>query len=294
MPRSPYRGRFAPSPTGDLHAGSLVAALAGWLRARQAGGQWLLRMEDIDPLREVDGSAQSILADLQRLGLIADGAVMYQSTRHAAYQAALDVLHDKGLIFPCWCSRADLATADGIHRDGHCVRPADSERAPALRLQVPDTTIAFDDMLQGPQRQNLRDTVGDIVLRRADGCWAYQLACVVDDAAQGVTEVVRGVDLMTSTPRQIHLQHLLDLPTPRYLHIPLVTDRDGRKLSKSNLDRPLDGRPVAVLLRAALVCLGVPVENRPEGNIQGLLESAVRHFDIARLEQVGRLSFALP
>lgn len=283
MLQTSYRGRFAPSPTGDLHAGSLVAALASWLRARQAGGQWLLRVEDIDPPREVDGSADAIRAQLQRLGLVADRPVMYQSTRHDAYQSALDALHDKGLAFPCWCSRADLASRGGVHRDGRCVAPADPARAPAWRLRAPDAAVAFDDILQGQQCQNLRDTVGDFVLRRADGWWAYQLACVIDDAAQGITEVVRGLDLLDSTARQIHLQHLLGLPTPRYLHIPLVTDEHGRKLSKSAADQPLAGQPVTHVLRTALACLGLPDSTLEKNTPTALLASAMQHFDISRL-----------
>jgi len=282
-----YRGRFAPSPTGELHAGSLVTAVAGWLRARQAGGQWLLRMEDIDPQREVDGAAHTILAELQRLGLAADGAVMYQSTRERAYQAALDSLRDRNLVFPCRCSRADLAASGGVHRDGKCVVDTGCSRAPAWRLRVPDVAIAFDDIAQGPQRQNLREAVGDFVVQRADGCWAYQLACVVDDAAQGITEVVRGIDLLDSTARQIHLQKLLGLPTPRYLHIPLVTDRHGRKLSKSDADQPLAGQPAVQVLRAALAWLGLPAATLEKPACTALLASAVRDFDISRLDVPG-------
>lgn len=278
-----YRGRFAPSPTGDLHAGSLVAALAGWLRARQAGGQWLLRVEDLDPPREVAGSADAIRAELARLGLVADGPVLYQSTRQAAYAAALDALRTSGAAFACWCSRTDLAGHGGMHRDGHCVAAPDPTRAPAWRLRVPELAIAFDDVVQGPQRQNLRDDTGDFVLRRADGPWAYQLACVVDDAAQGITEVVRGMDLIDSTARQIHLQHLLGLPTPRYLHVPLITDRDGRKLSKSDADCPLAGESATRLLRTALDCLGVATSAAQASDPAALLTCAVRNFDVARL-----------
>lgn len=285
MPHPVYRGRFAPSPTGDLHTGSLVTALASWLRARQAGGQWLLRVEDIDPAREVDGSAAAILAQLQRLGLTADGTVMYQSAREEAYQTAFDILRDKNLVFPCWCSRADLAAGNGMHRDGQCVACTDASRMPAWRLRVPDTRIAFDDIAQGPQRQNLREAVGDFVVRRADGCWAYQLACVVDDAAQGMTEVVRGIDLLDSTARQIHLQDLLGLPTPRYLHIPLVTDRHGHKLSKSDADPPLRGQPATYILRAALAWLQLPTATLEQNTTATLLASALQHFDITGLRR---------
>lgn len=288
MPHAPYRGRFAPSPTGDLHAGSLLAALASWLRARQAEGQWLLRVEDIDPPREIAGSAASIVTDLGRLGLTADGPVMYQSARHDAYQIALDILRDKGLAFPCWCSRADLASG-GLHRDGRCVASATPARPPAWRVRVPNAVVTFDDILQGPQTQNLRETVGDFVVRRADGFWAYQLACVVDDAAQGITEVVRGIDLMDSTARQIYLQRQLGLPTPRYLHIPLITDKHGRKLSKSDADQPLSGLPATALLRTALTCFGLRADTLVDHTVDALLAAAIQHVDLAHLPHRDRL-----
>lgn len=278
---SNYRGRFAPSPTGDLHFGSLVAALAGWLRARQQGGEWLLRIEDIDPPREVAGSAQSILAALHHIGLDADGPVLYQSERADAYAAALQQLRDRGHAFPCWCSRSDLDAArlvhHELHHDGHCFAPARDDRPPAWRLRAPDLDIAFDDLLQGRQYQNVRETVGDFVLQRADGLWSYQLACVVDDAHQGITEVVRGADLLDSTPRQILLQRLLDLPTPAYLHIPLARDANGNKLSKSTGAGAItDGDPRTALLRA-LQFLGQPA---PVGtDAAAILRSAVQQFD---------------
>ncbi len=277
------RGRFAPSPTGDLHAGSLLAALASWLHARQAGGQWLLRVEDLDPPREVPGSARAIIAELGRLGLHPDEPVWYQSRRHVAYREALNTLRERGLAFPCWCSRRDLEPAGGMHRDSRCVAPPDPHREPAWRLRVPDRTITFEDTLQGTWCQNLHQAVGDFVLYRADGVWAYQLACVVDDAAQGITDVVRGIDLLDSTPRQIHLQHLLGLPTPRYLHLPLVTDTNGRKLSKSDADRPLATREPALLLRAALGRLGLERRALDATPPERLLAHALAHFDIRHL-----------
>lgn len=278
-----YRGRFAPSPTGRLHAGSLVTALASWLRARQSHGQWLLRVEDIDPPREVAGATTALQRDLARLGLESDAPVLCQSTRSQAYQQALDRLRAAGHVFPCWCSRRDLASSHGLHRDGHCVRAPDPSRPPALRLRVPDLDLAFDDLLQGRQARNLRASAGDFVLRRGDGLWAYQLACVVDDAAQGITEVVRGLDILDSTPRQIYLQQLLGLPTPRYLHLPLVTDARGRKLSKSDADRPLAAQPPAAVLRTALAWLGLPAAGLRGDDPARLLEQAVPQFDIARL-----------
>ena len=252
-----YRGRFAPSPTGRLHFGSLVAAVESWLCARRAGGRWLVRLEDIDPPREVPGAAGDILATLPAFGLVPDEPVLFQSTRRAAYDAAFAQLRAADRVFPCWCSRADLAATGGVHRDGRCVAAPDASRPPAWRLRMPEIIVAFDDALQGPQRQDLRDVAGDIVIRRVEGYYAYQLACVVDDAFQGITEVVRGVDLLDSTPRQIYLQRLLGLPAVRYRHLPLARDADGQKLSKSagaGAVDPLDPLPD---LRRALAFLGV-------------------------------------
>ena len=248
-PSAAYVGRFAPSPTGLLHAGSLVAALASWLDARAHGGRWLVRMEDLDTPRNVAGAAEAILAQLDRCGLRADGPVVFQSQRLALYEAALRRLQAEGRAYPCACSRRDLALAaaaptatsdargeavyPGTCRDGLHGKAARSLR---LRVEAGDGSgaakIAWTDRRLGPQRQDVARAVGDFVLKRADGVWAYQLAVVVDDAAQGVTDVVRGEDLVDSTARQILLQRLLGLPTPRYLHTPLVRTADGAKLSK--------------------------------------------------------------
>ncbi|MBD8872054.1 tRNA glutamyl-Q(34) synthetase GluQRS [Rhodanobacter sp. DHB23] len=278
-----YRGRFAPSPTGLLHFGSLVAAVGSWLCARHAGGRWLLRMEDIDPPREVAGSADAILAALPAFGLVADGPVLRQSQRSDAYAAAFARLRALDAVFPCWCSRSGLA-ASGLHRDGRCTSPPDPDREPAWRLRTPDIEIAFDDVLQGPQRQNLRETAGDFVIRRVEGLYSYQLACVVDDAHQGITEVVRGCDLLDSTPRQIHLQRLLGLPTPRYLHLPLALDAQGRKLSKSAQALPVDPADPLPALRRALDFLGQPVPT-DAADAPGMLAAALRRFDPARMPQ---------
>lgn len=278
-----YRGRFAPSPTGLLHFGSLVAAVGSWLCARHAGGRWLLRMEDIDPPREVPGSAAAILAALPAFGLVGDGPVLRQSQRRGAYDAAFARLRDLDAVFPCWCSRSGLA-AVGLHRDGRCSSRPDPHREPAWRLRTPDIEVAFDDALQGPQRQNLREAAGDFVIRRVEGLYSYQLACVVDDAHQGITEVVRGCDLLDSTPRQIHLQHLLGLPTPRYLHLPLVLDAAGRKLSKSTQSLPVDPADPLPALRRALDFLGQPVAGDATDAPQ-LLAAALHRFDPARMPQ---------
>ena len=279
-----YRGRFAPSPTGELHFGSLVAALASWLRARQQRGQWLVRVEDIDPPREVAGSSQSILAALQQLTLTADEPPLFQSQRGDAYAKALQELRADGHAFPCWCSRADLETENTLHRDGRCISSPRGGREPAWRLHVPDLDIAFDDGLQGPQRQNVREAVGDFVLKRADGLWSYQLACAVDDAFQRITEVVRGYDLLDSTPRQILLQRLLGLPTPAYLHLPLALDTEGRKLSKSSDAPPIDAREPGATLARALRFLGQPAPEIPD--IQAMLRLAADRFDLPTLHRL--------
>jgi glutamyl-Q tRNA(Asp) synthetase len=274
------RGRFAPSPTGPLHFGSLVAAVGSWLCARHAGGQWLVRMDDIDPPREVPGAATAMLAALPAFGLVADEPVLFQSQRIAAYDVAFERLRDAGHLFPCWCSRSELTAAGGMHRDGHCIAAPVADRAPAWRLRVPDVVVTFDDALQGPQRENLRDSVGDFVIRRAEGFHSYQLACVVDDAFQQITDVVRGSDLLESTARQIWLQRCLGLPTPSYRHLPLVLGVDGQKLSKSAQAFALDPQDPMPLLRRALAFLQVPPSPLAESPHE-LLSQALTHFDPA-------------
>lgn len=274
------RGRFAPSPTGPLHAGSLLAALGSWLLARQAGGQWLLRIEDIDPPREQAGAAEDQLRTLARFGLAHDGPISYQSQRSALYQEALDRLLATGAAFECHCSRTDLLASGGIHR--HCVKIAHRAN-PAIRLRVPDgCLITFDDAICGHIEQRVDTEVGDFVLRRADGLWAYQLAVVVDDAAQGITEIVRGADLLDSTPRQILLQQLLGLPTPRHAHLPLLLDADGRKLSKSSSALPVDARTPLTTFARLWACLG----QQPLyaiTSVEEFLQAAVRSFALERV-----------
>ncbi|MDO8298561.1 tRNA glutamyl-Q(34) synthetase GluQRS [Lacisediminimonas sp.] len=258
-----YIGRFAPSPTGVLHAGSLVAALASFLDARVHGGRWLLRIEDVDEARTVPGSAQDIMQTLQLLGMQWDGEVVWQSQRKALYQQACERLGDH--VFACACSRREIADSHtGLASDGAPIYPGTCRhglpagRAPrALRLRVPPTgdpaaCIRFHDRWVGEVSQDLSTAVGDFVLRRADGYWSYQLAVVVDDAAQGVTHVVRGADLLDSTPRQIFLQQLLGLTTPSYLHVPAVTNARGEKLSKQTGAVAIDlGDTLQPLQRAA-------------------------------------------
>lgn len=249
-----YRGRFAPSPTGPLHFGSLVAAFASWLFARQAGGEWLVRIEDLDPPREVPGAARRQLETLKAFGLDSDRPVLWQSRRDEFYRNALETLIRGDRTFACRCSRADLASVGGVHRQ--CVQGGRA-RGPALRFRVPeDTVVAFDDRIQGRFEQQVDAEVGDFPLRRANGPWAYHLAVVVDDAEQGITEVVRGADLLDSTPRQILLQSALSLPNPAYAHVPLALDEHGEKLGKSSAAAPVDGNDPLPALRVAWRFLG--------------------------------------
>jgi glutamyl-Q tRNA(Asp) synthetase len=241
-----YRGRFAPSPTGPLHFGSLVAAMGSFLDARTHQGQWLVRIEDLDPPREVPGATQSILDTLDAFGLHADDDILYQSQRGAHYQRALDQLEAHGHCYPCACSRRDIqqiagnTAAAGIY-PGTCRNGLPPGRkARATRLRVPDREIDFRDRLQGDIRAWLPKDCGDFILKRADGLFAYQLAVVVDDALQGITHVVRGADLLDSTPRQILLQQLLGYPVPQYLHLPVAANRLGEKLSKQTRAAPVD------------------------------------------------------
>jgi glutamyl-Q tRNA(Asp) synthetase len=258
-PTTRYRGRFAPSPTGPLHFGSLVAALASYCDARAAGGEWLLRIEDVDETRSRPGAESHILATLERHGFEWDGSVSRQSERTALYEEAFAQLRRGDLVFACACTRRELDAAPlgqageriypGTCRNG--IPDAGAHRHPhAWRVRVADTVIDHVDRLQGPQQQNLAQDVGDFVILRADGLFAYQLAVVVDDAQQDVTAIVRGADLLMSTPRQIWLQRVLGLPQPSYLHIPVAIDRTGHKLSKQTRAQPLPSSPLRSLLAA--------------------------------------------
>jgi glutamyl-Q tRNA(Asp) synthetase len=274
-------GRFAPSPTGPLHFGSLVAALGSWMMARRAGGDWLVRIEDLDPPREVPGAAERQLLALHAFGMAPDGPVLYQSTRGERYQQALRQLLDSGDAFACRCSRSELEAVGGIHR--HCIARG-TTRPAAIRLRLPDGALAFDDGLQGRFAQDLGREVGDVVLRRADGYWAYQLAVVVDDADQGITQVVRGADLLDSTPRQIFLQQRLGVRTPDYLHLPLVLDASGQKLGKSLQALPVDDGDPWPALAAAWVFLGQErAALTRQGRPADALRQALPHFDPDRL-----------
>ncbi len=258
-----YLGRFAPSPTGPLHAGSLVAALASYLDARAHGGRWLIRIEDIDEARTVPGAAEDIIDTLAAFGMQSDGEIVWQSRRTALYEAAFAALGDR--VYPCACSRKEIADSRvALAPDGAAIYPgtcrdglAPGRQQRAWRVRVPAhgdaaAVIRFNDRWQGMVSENLADSVGDFVLRRADGFWAYQIAVVIDDANQQVTDIVRGADLLESTPRQIYLQRLLGLPTPRYLHVPVVVNERGEKLSKQTGALALDrGQPLRELMQAA-------------------------------------------
>jgi glutamyl-Q tRNA(Asp) synthetase len=281
QPPSPaYRGRFAPSPTGKLHFGSLVAAVGSWLFARAAGGSWVVRVEDLDPPREVAGADAGILATLAAFGMESDEPVLHQSRRTTIYADALARLQARDAVYRCWCSRGDLEPYRGIH-PATCVAPRDAMRDPAWRVRVPARTIAFVDAIQGRVAQDLAREVGDFVVRRADGWFAYQLAVVVDDAAQAITDVVRGADLVDSTPRQILLQELLDLPRLRYAHLPLALDAEGRKLSKQERAIAVEPDNPLPALRAALAFLGQAATS--ERTVAATLDSALAAFDPRRI-----------
>ncbi|MEX2482364.1 MAG: tRNA glutamyl-Q(34) synthetase GluQRS [Gammaproteobacteria bacterium] len=280
-------GRFAPSPTGPLHQGSVVAAVASWLEARVQHGRWLLRIDDLDPPREAAGAADAIIATIRALGLDWDGPIVFQSRRGAAYREALAALRTAGHAFPCACTRAMIGHGPypGTCRNGV---PA-GHRPRALRVRTSGAVIEFDDAVQGRVAQDLEAFCGDFVVKRADGLVAYHLAVVVDDAASGVNEVVRGVDLLDSTPRQIHLQRLLGLPTPRYAHIPVVLDADGMKLSKQTHATPVGPAQAQRALWQALTFLGLaPPATLAAETVRTLLEWALRHWSLNSLPRRSR------
>lgn len=247
------RGRFAPSPSGPLHFGSVIAALGSFLQARHRHGEWLVRIDDLDGPRTAPGAVQAILADLERLGLCWDGEVCFQHTRGDRYRQGLEALRAAGWTFPCGCSRKDYQDVyPGTCRQGL----APGKRARTRRMRVDDVCIDLHDAVQGDCHQPLNESVGDFVIRRADGVFAYHLAVVIDDAEFGVTEVVRGADLLASTPRQIHLQRCLGLPTPAYAHLPVIVNANGQKLSKQTFAEPVADKPAVPLLIGALDFLG--------------------------------------
>ncbi|NOZ51593.1 MAG: tRNA glutamyl-Q(34) synthetase GluQRS [Gammaproteobacteria bacterium] len=256
-----YRGRFAPSPTGPLHFGSLVSAVASFLQAKSQHGVWLLRIEDLDPPREQAGAADQILRTLDNYGLQWDESVVYQSQRHERYETLLAQLAHSKESFPCFCSRKELSTAmrraNVLTYPGNCRHlNTDINKPHAIRLKVNTTTITFHDKIHGKISQQLDEVVGDFIIKRSDGFYAYQLAVVIDDADQGITEVVRGCDLLDNSPRQIYLQQRLGLPQPDYVHVPIVTNVQHVKLSKQTFAPPLDRQTPHIELFNVLQFLG--------------------------------------
>ncbi|QJQ97251.1 tRNA glutamyl-Q(34) synthetase GluQRS [Halomonas sp. PGE1] len=295
---SHYRGRFAPTPSGPLHFGSLVAALASFLDARRAGGEWWLRIEDIDPPRCPPGAADEIQRQLAAFGLHWDGPVLWQHDRGDAYQAALDRLVALGLAYPCSCSRKqwrEHAVYPGWCREG--VREPGRPVAWRLRSDLGLHPVVWQDRLFDEQRFDPAE-LGDVVLKRKDGLWAYQLAVVVDDAGQGISDVVRGFDLLDNTPWQRQLQHALGYPAPRYLHLPLIIGEGGQKLSKQNLAPalPTDDGAVRPLLHAALVALDqAPPAGLREAPVAEQLAWAIAHWEVSRIRpEPHRTRDALP
>ncbi|HEY9278316.1 MAG TPA: tRNA glutamyl-Q(34) synthetase GluQRS [Methylotenera sp.] len=258
-----YIGRFAPSPTGPLHFGSLIAAVASYCDARKNHGKWLVRIEDLDRPRTVKGAAYSILQQLESFGFAWDGPVLYQRQRDSFYNEALETLRTKRLIYPCSCTRKEIADSstnigiEGVIYPGTCLQQPIKPHAPiAWRIKTNASKISFEDAIQGKISQTLNTDIGDFILKRADGLFAYQLAVVVDDAAQGITNIVRGADLLDSTPRQIYLQKQLHYLQPQYAHIPVACNFAGEKLSKQTLARPISDSNANQLIYEALLFLG--------------------------------------
>jgi glutamyl-Q tRNA(Asp) synthetase len=298
-------GRFAPSPTGPLHLGSLVAAVGSWLFARAAGGRWLVRMEDLDTPRVVPGAADDILCTLECFGLAWDGDVVSQSERLSLYEAAFEDLLERKMVYACACSRADLTraasapargdTGEAAGAAGGAIYPGTcrgglppGKPARAYRFRTAGLHIAFNDILFGSLSEDLEKTVGDFVVKRADGPFAYQLAVVVDDANQNVTQVVRGADLLDSTARQIALQNALGLPTPVYAHLPLVVGTDGRKLGKRDAALPLDTLSEIRLRESLAFALTTLGQSPPAGRPEEMLREALRRFDPSRIPREAR------
>ena len=284
-----YIGRFAPSPTGHLHIGSLLTAVASFIDAKAHNGAWLVRMEDLDKPREVKGAADDILRTLDAFSLHWDGEVVYQSKRHALYRAVLDELQRKNLVYPCYCSRKTVQEngtngIDGIVYNGNCRfrQPNNTKKQSAWRIKTDNQSIVFEDKICGIQQQNIAQEVGDFVLLRADGQWAYQLAVVVDDNAQGVTNIVRGSDLLLSCPRQIYLYQQFNFRLPEYAHLPLLTNALGQKWSKQTLAPKLDLANKEYLLKQVLTYLGLPTPI-PDENCNALLQWAILHWNINKV-----------
>ncbi|MDH4580458.1 tRNA glutamyl-Q(34) synthetase GluQRS [Pseudomonas sp. BN415] len=287
-----YIGRFAPTPSGFLHFGSLVAALASYLDARAVGGRWLLRMEDLDPPREVEGAQAAILHTLENYGFEWDGEMVRQSDRQEDYAKVIDRLYEMGLAYACTCSRKQLEGHQGIY-PGFCRNAQHPQLDAAIRIRVPELEYHFIDRVQGEYRQHLAREVGDFVIRRRDGLYAYQLAVVLDDAWQGITDIVRGADLLDSTPRQLYLQELLGFSQPRYLHVPLIIQPDGHKLGKSYRSPPLPADSAGPLLVRALRALGQePPAELADNHPRDVLDWGIAHWDARRIPRTRTLAEA--
>lgn len=284
-----YIGRFAPSPSGPLHFGSLVAAMGSYLDARTHQGQWLLRMEDLDPPREKPGAADDILRTLEAFGFQWDASILYQSTRTLAYQEAVDALIQAGHAYPCTCSRKQIAESGLIGIEGHIYpgtcrnRPAPTRQRFAIRFNTESHTVTFIDRIHGHLTQHIESEMGDFIIKRIDGLFAYQLAVVVDDAYQGITHVVRGADLLHSTPRQIMLQQRLHLETPSYAHLPLVMDENGKKLSKQTQAHRVDKKKPLPELIAAFEFLGQQLDREKPGSVAEFWEFARENWQIDKI-----------
>ncbi|MEZ5470747.1 MAG: tRNA glutamyl-Q(34) synthetase GluQRS [Marinicella sp.] len=286
-----YVGRFAPSPTGDLHFGSLVAAIVSYCQAKANNGNWLVRIEDVDETRVVTGAAEQIIKTLKNFGMESDGPIIYQTdpSRQAAYQQAFQQLQQQKLIYPCSCTRAVLK--DQTIYPGQCrIQPADTKQAHSIRLKVPDQTIEFNDLIQGQQQQNLKQHCGDFNIKRKDGLFAYQLAVVVDDADQGITEVVRGIDIMDSTPRQIYLNQILHLNQPQYAHFPVVVNSDDNKLSKQNHAKAISNDDPFATTQKVLAMLGQKIPILTTRSQSELLNFAINNWNIDPLKEKAKIS----
>lgn len=281
--QTPYIGRFAPTPTGPLHFGSLVAALASYLDAKAHNGRWLLRIEDLDPPREDPNASERIPEQLRQHGLLWDGDIQFQSQHSDRYERALKQLADTGFTFPCQCSRKQLAGHQGLHQ-GTC-SSANANNPAAIRLQVPDKAYNLHDRVFGHYQQSLLHDVGDQVLKRKDGLYAYQLAVVVDDQAASITHVVRGVDLLDNTPRQLYLMQCLGYSEPQYLHVPLALNQDGQKLSKQNQATAINGKDAKANLLAALAFLQQDITPKMcSGSLETLLKQAIQNWLPSRIK----------
>jgi len=285
-----YIGRFAPSPTGSLHFGSLIAAVASYLDARANSGRWLVRMEDLDPPREPPDAAEQILSQLQQLGFRWDDDVLYQSTRLEIYGMVLQQLQDQGHCYCCDCTRSQIRAMGSVYNGScrHRSTPPQSEFA--IRLKTESVTITIDDLVQGRYQQNIREQTGDFVICRKDKLFAYQLAVVIDDEFQGISHIIRGFDLIDSAPRQIYLQRLLHYQTPTYGHVPIIIDEQGKKLSKQQFAAPIDVENAAQLIHQCLMFLGqAPPESNKHTDSSSQLQWGIENWDIQAIPKLANI-----